>query len=82
MSVLDALDRKLVEVSMHHSAAQAEMESHEGICAANLKEVQDRQREGKTGPTRKQGSFTIGFGDGMDIDEPPLDSNVKIRNRK
>ncbi|KIM69933.1 hypothetical protein SCLCIDRAFT_1207189 [Scleroderma citrinum Foug A] len=80
-SVLDALDRKLVEVSMHHGAAQAEMESHEGICAANLKEVQDRQREVKTGPARKQGSFVASFGDGMDIDEPPLDSNVKIRNR-
>ncbi|KAL4068950.1 hypothetical protein V8B97DRAFT_2024597 [Scleroderma yunnanense] len=79
-SVLEALERKLVQVTMHHSTAQAEIESHEEICAANLKEVQDRQREAKAG-SRRQGSFSAGLGDGMDVDEPPVDGNVKIRNR-
>ena len=67
---------------MHHNAAKAETKAQEAVCAANLREVQDRQREAKAGPGRKQGSFAAGFGDGMDIDEPPVDANVKIRNRK
>ncbi|KAI6037906.1 hypothetical protein EDC04DRAFT_2868567 [Pisolithus marmoratus] len=82
-SVLEALDKKLVEVAEHHKAVRRETELHEELCAANLKEVQERLKESKQS-NRKIGQYPTGgsgAGDSMDVDDPPAEGNVKIRNR-
>ncbi|KAI6102693.1 hypothetical protein EDD16DRAFT_1633837 [Pisolithus croceorrhizus] len=81
-SVLDALDKKLVEAAEHHKSVRAEIELHEELCTANLKEVQERLKESKQ-PSRKTGPYPggSGAGDSMDVDDPPVEGNVKIRNR-
>ncbi|KAH7884077.1 hypothetical protein F5I97DRAFT_1898110 [Phlebopus sp. FC_14] len=77
-SVLSALDQKLAEVAERGVVVQKENEEHEALYLANLREVQERQKDVKGG--RKAGPFTPSTADNMDVDEPPAD-NVKIRNR-
>ncbi|KAI6137164.1 hypothetical protein F5141DRAFT_1079121 [Pisolithus sp. B1] len=81
-SVLEALDKKLVEAAEHHISVRTEIELHEELCTANLKEVQERLKESKQ-PSRKTGPYPSGSGagDSMDVDDPPAEGNVKIRNR-
>ncbi|KIN99058.1 hypothetical protein M404DRAFT_1005027 [Pisolithus tinctorius Marx 270] len=81
--VLEALDKKLVEIAEHDKSVRSEIELHEELCVANLKEVQERLKESKQS-NRKAGSYPTGgsgAGDSMDIDDPPAEGNVKIRNR-
>ncbi|KAF9242342.1 hypothetical protein BU15DRAFT_86911 [Melanogaster broomeanus] len=57
----------------------AEAEDHERIYLANLKEVQERQKDGKGG--RRTAPFAPSMADNMDVDDPSSDG-PKIRNRK
>ncbi|KAI5992218.1 hypothetical protein EDD15DRAFT_2445403 [Pisolithus albus] len=79
-SVLEALDMKLVEAAEHRRSVRTEIELHEELCTANLKEVQERLKESKQS-SRKTGPYPGGAGDSMDVDDPPTEGNVKIRNR-
>ncbi|KAI6020897.1 hypothetical protein BKA83DRAFT_4292529 [Pisolithus microcarpus] len=81
-SVLEALDTKLVEAAEHRRSVRTEIELHEELCTANLKEVQERLKESKQS-SRKTGPYPGGggAGDSMDVDDPPAEGNVKIRNR-
>ncbi|KAI6153004.1 hypothetical protein BKA82DRAFT_4085097 [Pisolithus tinctorius] len=69
--VLEALDKKLVEIAEHDKFVRSEIELHEELC-------ESKQSNRKAGSYPTGGS---GAGDSMDIDDPPAEGNVKIRNR-
>lgn len=76
--MLSELDQKLVEAASYNAAVQAENEEHERTYQAKLKDVQERQKDGKGGRRMQLAQNSI---DSMDVDEPPTDG-MKLRNRK
>jgi COP9 signalosome complex subunit 7 len=77
-TVLSELDQKLMEAATYSTAVQAENEEHEMVYQANLKDVQERQKDGKGGRRLQHPQNSI---DSMDVDEPPSDGH-KLRIRK
>lgn len=77
-TVLSELDQKLMEAATYNATVQAENEEHERAYQANLKEVQDRHKDGKGGRRMTHPQNSV---DGMDVDESPYDG-PKLRNRK
>lgn len=75
--MLSELDQKLMEAATYSAAVQAENEEHEMVYQANLKEVQERQKDGKGGRRIQHPQNSI---DHMDVDEPS--DGPKLRNRK
>lgn len=73
--MLSELDQKLMEAATYSVTVQTDHEEHERMYQAKLKDVQERQKDGKGG-RRTQLSQ-----DSMDVDEPPPDG-LKLRNRK
>ncbi|KAF8139797.1 hypothetical protein EV363DRAFT_1392722 [Boletus edulis] len=78
-TVLSELDQKLMEAGTYSAAVQLANEQHEKVYQANLKAVQERQKDGKGGTRR--GQFSQNSVDSMDIDELPSDG-PKLRIRK
>lgn len=76
--MLSELDQKLMEAATYNATVQAENEEHERAYQANLKEVQDRHKDGKGGRRMTHPQNSV---DGMDVDESPYDG-PKLRNRK
>ncbi|KAH0838702.1 hypothetical protein J3R83DRAFT_7030 [Lanmaoa asiatica] len=76
--VLSELDQKLMEAVTYSTTVQAENEEHEKTYQANLKDVQERQKDGKGGRRMQLPQNSL---DSMDVDEPPSDG-LKLRNRK
>ncbi|KAF8551930.1 hypothetical protein OG21DRAFT_1605036 [Imleria badia] len=77
-TVLSELDQKLMEAATYTATVQAENEEHEKAYQANLKDVQERHKDGKAGRRLPVAQNSV---DGMDIDELPFDG-PKLRNRK
>lgn len=75
--MLSELDQKLMEAGTYSAGVQLDNEDHERAYQANLKEVQERQKEGRGG---RRMTLSQNSGDSMDVDEPVAD--VKFRNRK
>ncbi|KAI9566973.1 hypothetical protein HD554DRAFT_2111667 [Boletus coccyginus] len=73
--VLSELDQKLMETATYNATVQAEKEEHEKVCQANLKDVQERQKDGKGGRRLQLPN------DSMDVDESAADG-PRLRNRK
>ena len=67
-----------MEAATYNAAVQAEKEEHEKVCQANLKDVQERQKDGKGGRRLQLPQNSI---DSMDVDESPTDG-PRLRNRK
>lgn len=77
-TVLSELDQKLMEAATYNVTVQAENEEHERAYQAKLKDVQERQKDGKGGRRMQLAQNSI---DSMDVDEPMADG-LKLRNRK
>ena len=77
-TVLSELEQKLVEAATYSATTQAENDEHERLYQATLKDVQERQKDGKGG---RRGPLSQNSLDSMDIDELPLDG-PKLRSRK
>ncbi|KAG8220207.1 hypothetical protein J3R82DRAFT_1243 [Butyriboletus roseoflavus] len=77
-TVLSELDQKLMETATYDATVQAENEEHEKTYQANLKDVQERQKDGKGGRRMQLSQNSV---DSMDVDEP-LSDGMKLRNRK
>lgn len=67
-----------MEAATYTATVQAENEEHERTYQANLKDVQERQKDGKGGRRMQLSQNSI---DSMDVDEPLSDA-IKLRNRK
>lgn len=72
---MSELDQKLMETATYNATVQAEKETHEKVCQANLKDVQERQKDGKGGRRSQLPN------DSMDVDESAADG-PRLRNRK
>lgn len=76
--MLSELDQKLMETTTYNAILQAENEEHEKTYQVNLKDVQERQKDGKGGRRMQLSQNSI---DSMDVDESPSDG-LRLRNRK
>ena len=74
---MSELDQKLMETATYSATLQAEKEEHEKTYQANLKEIQERPKDGK-GARRAQ--ISQNSVDNMDVDEPT--DGYRLRSRK
>ncbi|KAI0063241.1 hypothetical protein BV25DRAFT_1884350 [Artomyces pyxidatus] len=91
--VLQTLDAKITSIADQNLALQHQTEDHQRILAANLKEIAERQREGKSSTGKRSGNAGGARKDrerererdreedGMDVDEGPAEGS-KGKNRK